>query len=80
MQAALDRLKVAWGARLPKAFYLTEEDWSAFTSKPRRTVVSDWGNNPVKRRRDPGFKGIPVRPSTSKESRLYDNKSMGRAI
>lgn len=67
------------GKRHPKAFYLNEDDWSEFIRTDPPSVDVWWGNNPPIHRRDPAFRGVPVRPSTSARSRLYDNTGGGAA-
>lgn len=81
MGAALDRLEKQWsGRRRPKAFYLIADDWREFTATNPPTIRTMFGNNPPRERIDPAFRNIPVRESTGKASRLYDNTSTGRDI
>lgn len=81
MARALADLDRRWrGRRRPKAFYLNGDDWLAFKATSPPNVTTDWGNNPVQQRTDPAFDGVPVRPSTSTASRLYNNASSGFEI
>lgn len=82
MGAALVQLALSYaGRRLPKAFYLNEEDWSEFeATEPTEKVSGPWGNNPPVIVTDPGFRGVPVRSSASRTSRLYDDTTSGRPL
>jgi hypothetical protein len=84
MAAALASLQEKWGGRrLPKAFYLSEADWTEFSAGEWPTVQTMWGNNPPKLRTDPAFNGVPVRASKSSgetASRLYDHSSYGHSL
>lgn len=68
------------GKRRPKAFYLIADDWRDFMATEPPSVETMFGNNPPIKVIDPAFKGVPVRESTGKESRLYDNTTTGRAV
>lgn len=81
LQAALDRLAANWsGRRRPKAFYLIESDWDEFMATKPPTIRTMWGNNPPTSVEDPAFGEVPVRLSTGKQSRLYDNTTTGRNL
>jgi hypothetical protein len=82
MDAALATLSRHWtGRRLPKAFYLNEEDWAEFMATgPAERVTGPWGNNPPVMVTDPGFRGVAVRSSKSPKSRLYDETTSGREL
>ena len=85
MDAALASLAERWGGRrIPKAFYLGAVDWDEFEELTDGTTVTlPWGNNPVKPRTDPAFRGLPVRQSKSVgeySSRLYDHSSYGHTL
>ena len=81
MSAALNDLHVRWkGKRRPKAFYLASGDWDEFIATEPPQVRTMFGNNPPVEHIDPAFGGIPVRPTKSKTSRVYDNTASGRAL
>lgn len=82
MSDALSRLDAPhWrGKRKPKAFYLAEPEFEEFKATDPPTVQSLWGNNPPQRVTDPAFRDVPVRLSTSRNSRLYDNTHAGRDL
>lgn len=74
------------GRRIPKAFYLREDDHAEFVATgPTKTVETTWGNNPPIRRTEPAFDGVPVRQSVrgaSREghSRLYNTVGSARPV
>lgn len=81
MSAANDALFRSYsGKRYPKAFYLTPDDWSAFMATNPPTGRFPWANNPTVWRTEPKFGSAPVRESTGKRSRLYDNTGAGRTV
>jgi hypothetical protein len=81
LECALATLEQRWrGKRRPKAFYLNASDWNAFIASDPPTIDTMFGNNPPRRVTDPAFRGVPVRESTSKLSRLYDHTTAGRVL
>jgi hypothetical protein len=81
IRAALADLHERWrGRRRPKAIYLAPPDWEEFlaTDPPKGRFA--FGNNPTVWRDEPTFDGVPVRPSKSGLSRLYDETTTGRVI
>jgi hypothetical protein len=81
MGRALDILEAQWkGRRRPKAFYLVEADWAEFLATDPPKARFPFGNNPPAQREEPAFRGLPVRLSDGKASRLYDHTTNGRSI
>ena len=81
MGFALADLAQRWGGkRRPKAFYLNADDWQAFIATEPPTIETMFGNNPPRRVTDPAFRGLPVRQSPSRTSRIYDSTQQGRAL
>lgn len=81
MAQTLRVLSSHWGGRRrPKAFYLIESDWNEFMATKPPTIRTMWGNNPPTSVEDPAFQDVPVRLSTGKQSRLYDNTTTGRNL
>jgi hypothetical protein len=82
MDAAMADLERRWkGKRRPKAFYLTQEDFDAFMATDPPTVETTFGNNPPQRWTEPAYRGVPVRLTKSRTSRLYDDPTaQGRAL
>jgi len=81
MADAVGQLKAKWGdRRRPKAFYLVRKDFNEFLATDPPRVRTMFGNNPQREVEDAAFGEIPVRPSTGKSSRLYDNTTTGRDL
>lgn len=80
MDAALAQLHRNWPTRTAKAFYLGPADWDEFMATNPAEIATTWNNEPVMQ---PGFKGVPVRPSKNvppRLSKLYDHTSGGHKL
>jgi hypothetical protein len=84
MSLAIAQLEAKWGGkRKPKAFYLNADDWAVFNvmhDELPTFVRVPFGNNPTVWRDEPAYCCLPVRPSKSTISKLYNHTTQGSVL